>query len=143
MGAGSGYTVNLPVPPGSGDAEYLSLVEHVVSPLIRAFEPGLVLVSAGFDAHHADPLASCRVTEDGFAGMTASLRRACAEVGAPMGLVLEGGYSVEALADSVGRLVPVLSAAEVPDAPEVPLHALSEAALGRLERFWPGLATSA
>ena len=59
-GAGEGYTVNLPVPGGSGDAVYLSLVEHVVAPLALAWEPQLVLVSAGFDAHRADPLATCR-----------------------------------------------------------------------------------
>ena len=75
--------------------------------------------------------------------MTAILRRACAEVGAPMGLVLEGGYSVEALAGSVCRLVPVLAAPQVPEAPDVALHPLSAAALARLEPFWPGLATSA
>ena len=141
LGRGEGHTVNLPVPPGTGDAGYRSLVDHVVTPLIRAYEPGLVLVSAGFDAHHLDPLASCLVTEDGFAGMTASLRRACAEVGVPLGLVLEGGYSVEALAGSVCRLMPVLTADAVPEAPPaVPVDPLSEGARRRLAPWWPGLA---
>ena len=67
-----------------------------------------MLVSAGFDAHALDPLATCRVSERGYAEMTASLRRACAAVGAPLGLVLEGGYSLEALTDSVAALMPVL-----------------------------------
>ena len=107
-GEGEGYTVNLPVPGGSGDETYRSLVDHVVLPLIAAWEPGLVLVSAGFDAHGLDPLATCRVTERGYAEMTASLRRACAAVGAPLGLVLEGGYSLEALTGSVAALMPVL-----------------------------------
>ena len=57
-GAGEGFTVNLPVPGGSGDAVHGSLVEHVVAPLIRGWQPQLVLVSAGFDAHRADPLAT-------------------------------------------------------------------------------------
>src|SRR5205085_1529038 len=57
-GAGEGFTVNLPVPPGSGDALYQSLVEHVVRPLAAAFEPQLILISAGYDAHREDPLAS-------------------------------------------------------------------------------------
>jgi acetoin utilization deacetylase AcuC-like enzyme len=127
-GAGEGYTVNLPVPPGTGDDAYRSLVEHVLLPLARAYEPGLVLVSAGFDAHHLDPLASCRVTEAGFAGMTASLRRVCAELDVPLGFVLEGGYSVEALADSVRALMPVLTDASVPAAAEVPRHPLADAA---------------
>ena len=144
-GAGEGYTVNLPVPPGAGDAAYRSLVEHVVVPLIREFEPRLILVSAGFDAHVADPLASCRVTEAGFAGMTASLRRAGAEVGAPIGCVLEGGYSVEALASSVCELVPILGAAEppLPEAAEVDPDPLAEQARARLARWWPSLATGA
>jgi acetoin utilization deacetylase AcuC-like enzyme len=135
-GAGAGFTVNLPVPPGTGDAAYRSLVEHVVVPLARAYEPGLVLVSARFDAHHLDPLASCRVTEDGFAGMTASLRRVCADLEVPLGLVLEGGYSVEALAASVCRLLPVLGAPEVPAAEEVPRHELADAAQRRLAPTW-------
>src|SRR4029079_6249784 len=84
-GDARGYTVNLPVPAGSGDHVYRSLVEHVIVPLAREFDPRLILVSAGFDAHYADPLASCRVTEAGFAAMTASLRRVAAEVDAPVG----------------------------------------------------------
>jgi acetoin utilization deacetylase AcuC-like enzyme len=142
-GAGEGCTVNLPVPPGTGDAGYTSLVEHVVAPLARSFEPDLVLVSAGFDAHVADPLASCRVTEAGFATMTASLRRVCAELGVPLGLVLEGGYSVEALAGSVTALMPVLGADGVPGPAELAVDPLAEAACRRLEPFWPGLLTSA
>ena len=67
-GPGEGYTVNLPVPSGTGDAAYRSLVEHVAAPLIELWEPQLVLVSAGFDAHRDDPLATCTVTEAGFAG---------------------------------------------------------------------------
>jgi acetoin utilization deacetylase AcuC-like enzyme len=81
-GDGEGFTVNLPVPGGSGDETYRSLVDHVVVPLVLSWEPGLVLVSAGFDAHALDPLATCRVSERGYAEMTASLRRACGAVGA-------------------------------------------------------------
>ena len=139
-GPGEGFTVNLPVPSGSGDAEYVSLVEHVVGPLAAQFEPGLVLVSAGFDAHHADPLASCRVTEAGFAEMTGALRRVCAELGAPLGLILEGGYSVEALAGSVRALAPVLTAQDPPPPGDLAVHPLSTEARGRLSRYWPGLA---
>ena len=111
-GAGEGYTVNLPVPPGTGDAAYRSLVDHVVCPLIGAWEPQLVLVSAGFDAHVLDPLADCRVSEYGYAAMTASLRRACDAVGAPLGLVLEGGYSLKVRLGRGAR-----AAADRPDRP--------------------------
>jgi acetoin utilization deacetylase AcuC-like enzyme len=139
-GAGEGFTVNLPVPSGSGDAVYRSLVEHVGAALIRAWEPELVLVSAGFDAHLADPLATCRVTEAGFAAMTASLRRASDAVGAPMGLVLEGGYDLGALAGSMAALMPVLTADEVgASADGIERHPLAAEAVGRLAPWWPGL----
>jgi acetoin utilization deacetylase AcuC-like enzyme len=140
-GAGEGYTVNLPVPAGSGDETYRSLVDHVACGLIERWEPQLVLVSAGFDAHRLDPLAECSVTEAGYAAMTASLRRACAAVGAPMGLVLEGGYSLEALCGSVAALAPVLAAEDVLAADdEVEVHPLAARALERLGRWWPALA---
>jgi acetoin utilization deacetylase AcuC-like enzyme len=138
-GEGEGYTVNLPVPGGSGDAAYRSLVEHVACTLIRAWEPQLVLVSAGFDAHRDDPLATCRVTEAGFAGMTASLRRACDAVGAPVGLVLEGGYDLGALSRSMAALMPVLIADATPAFEELGVHPLAEQAIERLERWWPAL----
>ncbi len=136
-GAGEGFTVNLPVPGGSGDAVHGSLVEHVVARLIRDWQPQLVLVSAGFDAHRADPLATLRLTEAGFAGMTGSLRRACADVDAPLGLVLEGGYAVDALAASMAAVVPVLGAEDVPPAVDIEVHPLALAASERLERWWP------
>jgi acetoin utilization deacetylase AcuC-like enzyme len=138
-GRGEGYTVNLPVPGGSGDTVYRSLVAHVVVPLVRAWEPQLVLVSAGFDAHHADPLATCTVTEAGFAGMTASLRAACDALGVPLGLVLEGGYDLGALAGSMAALMPVLVEESTPDPGEVEPHPLASQALERLAPYWPGL----
>ena len=137
-GPGTGFNVNLPVPPGSGDAAFVSLVAHVVAPLIRSWEPGLVLVSAGFDAHALDPLAQCTVTPGGYAAMTASLRGAAGAVGAPLGAVLEGGYSLEALTSSVAALMPVLLA-DAPTAPEVERHPLAAEALARLAPHWPAL----
>jgi acetoin utilization deacetylase AcuC-like enzyme len=135
-GAGEGYTVNLPVPAGSGDETYTSLVEHVGAPLIRAWEPQLVLISAGFDAHRDDPLATCRVSEAGFAAMTASLRRAADAVGAPLGLVLEGGYDLGALANSMAALMPVLVADGTPPAHAVERHRLADEAVRRLAPWW-------
>ena len=84
-GEGLGYTVNLPVSAGADDALYRSLVDHVVVPLAQAYEPQLVLISAGFDAHREDPLATCALTEDGFAEMARSLQRCCAELEVPLG----------------------------------------------------------
>jgi acetoin utilization deacetylase AcuC-like enzyme len=102
-----------------------------------------VLVSAGFDAHRDDPLASCLVTEAGFAGMTASLRRACDAVGAPLGLVLEGGYDLGALAGSMTALMPVLGGDSVPDEGVLERHPLAETAARRVARWWPDLDYSA
>jgi acetoin utilization deacetylase AcuC-like enzyme len=111
-GAGRGYTVNLPVPAGTGDHEYLSLLQDTALPLARLYKPELLLISAGFDAHRDDPLAECVVTEQGFAAMTEILRALCAELGIPLGLVLEGGYDLGALARSVVATMEVLAASD-------------------------------
>jgi len=135
-GAGEGFTVNLPVPGGSGDPVYRSLIEHVACSLIRQWEPQLLLISAGFDAHRDDPLATCRVTEAGFAGMAASLRRAADDVGAPLGVVLEGGYDLGALANSMAAVMPVLVEGASPSAESLDVHPLARDALSRLARWW-------
>jgi acetoin utilization deacetylase AcuC-like enzyme len=131
-GAGEGYTVNLPMPGGSGDAAWLSVVADVVRPVARAYAPELVLVSAGYDAHEDDPLAGCRVTDDGFAGMAALLRAIAEDSGAPLAAVLEGGYEVGALARSVARTLEVFGAPSPPAPPQVERHPLAAAALERL-----------
>jgi acetoin utilization deacetylase AcuC-like enzyme len=100
-GEGEGFTVNMPVPPGTGSEEFLALVRHVVAPIGRDYRPGLVILSAGYDAHRDDPLAQCQVDESGYAGMTATMRDLAGDLGAPLIVCLEGGYSVGALADSV------------------------------------------
>lgn len=100
-GQGKGYTVNLPVPPGSGEAEYLSLFAHVIEPIARSYTPDLILVSAGYDAHIDDPLANIELTDASYAAMTSRVRRLSEEMEAPLGFVLEGGYNLDALAGSV------------------------------------------
>ena len=139
-GAGIGYTVNLPVPAGSDDPVYVSLVEHVVVPLATAFAPQLVLISAGYDAHRDDPLADCRVSEAGFAGMARAMRRVCAELEAPLGAVLEGGYAQTALARSVAATLEQLGTTDVPPKPEVEVAPVARAAARRLAEWWPTLA---
>jgi acetoin utilization deacetylase AcuC-like enzyme len=86
-------TVNVPVAAGSGDAEYLDAFDSIVEPAVRRFEPELVLVSAGFDAHVDDPLGGMRVTDDGFR----ELARRCRSLSDRVAAVLEGGYSLETL----------------------------------------------
>jgi acetoin utilization deacetylase AcuC-like enzyme len=136
-GPGIGYTVNLPVPPGSDDALYLSLIEYVVAPLARAFSPQLLLVSAGYDAHVEDPLAECHVTDEGFAAMTAAVRRLSAEISAALGFVLEGGYALGALARSVAATMAALSGSlPAVDGEPMWLAPIATAARERLEPYW-------
>jgi len=91
-------TLNVPLGAGAGDEEYLRALEHVVEPRLAAFGPELLIVSAGFDAHVEDPLASMRVTAAGFRELA---RRACTY--APrVAAVLEGGYNLRTLAALVG-----------------------------------------
>jgi acetoin utilization deacetylase AcuC-like enzyme len=139
-GAGTGYTVNLPVPAGSGDEVFCSLVDRVAVPLALAFEPGLILISAGFDAHVADPLASCRVTDAGYGAMTGSVLRVAAELGVPVGAVLEGGYDLDALSRSVAGVLELMKAGVPASAPVADATPLSDAAVERLRSRWPGVA---
>jgi acetoin utilization deacetylase AcuC-like enzyme len=90
-------TVNVPLRAGSGDEEYLDAFAQIVEPAVERFEPELVLVSAGFDAHEADPLADMRVTEDGFR----ELAKRCGALSDRVAAVLEGGYELETLPDLV------------------------------------------
>ena len=136
-GPGRGYTVNLPVPAGSGDAIFCSLVEHVVVPLARAYRPELIIVSAGFDAHAEDPLATCVVTEEGYAAMATSIRALGGELGAPMAIVLEGGYALGALARSVVATLEAVVGDGQPEA--LPEHPLALEARARLAAQWPSL----
>jgi acetoin utilization deacetylase AcuC-like enzyme len=138
-GEGRGFTVNLPVRPGSDDAVFGSLVDRVVVPVAREFAPQLILVSAGYDAHYEDPLADCRVTEAGYAAMTRSVRALGAELQAPVGALLEGGYALGALARSVAATMEVLAAPDVAAADAFPATAVSRAAVERLEALWPVL----
>ena len=85
--------VNVPLAAGCGDAEYMEAFDRIVEPAVHAFEPDLVLVSAGFDAHELDPLAEMRVTEDGFRALAAR----SAGLAPRFAAVLEGGYNLETL----------------------------------------------
>jgi acetoin utilization deacetylase AcuC-like enzyme len=139
-GAGEGYTINLPVPPGSGEDLWLSLVDHVVVPAVREYQPQLVLVSAGFDAHRADPLASCALEVDSFALMALRVRALADELGVPLGGVLEGGYDLDALARSCAASLRGFAGEGAADGP-VDLHPLAARAAARVAQHWPSVAT--
>ncbi len=104
-GDGEGLTLNLPVAPGAGPDEFLSIVQTVISPVARDFAPGLLAISAGYDAHRDDPLADCLLDEAAYADMAATLRDLAAELGVPVLVCLEGGYALGALAASVSATI--------------------------------------
>ncbi len=105
-GEGLGLTVNVPLPGGSGEDVYAEAFAGVLVPVLREYEPGLLIVSAGYDAHAADPLGGMGLEADSFARFAALLSAACREVGAPPpAFVLEGGYDLDALARSVAATV--------------------------------------
>jgi acetoin utilization deacetylase AcuC-like enzyme len=101
-GAGEGTTLNAPMAPGAGDAEYRMAFEQMLRPAIEAFRPEILLVSAGFDAHRDDPLADMQLTDEGFRFMTrfvvAMADRHC---GGRVVSVLEGGYDLNTVTTSV------------------------------------------
>jgi acetoin utilization deacetylase AcuC-like enzyme len=136
-GPGEGFTVNLPLPGGCGDAEYAAAFSEVLLPIAEEYRPELVLVSAGFDAHRDDPLAGMRVSEDGFAALCGAVK-AVADRHCPGKLVLtlEGGYDLRALARSVRNCVGVLAGAEPP-----PLRGDEGAAADALARARAALRT--
>jgi acetoin utilization deacetylase AcuC-like enzyme len=109
-GSGVGFNVNLPVDSGSGDETFVGMIEAIAVPLALAYRPQLLLVSAGFDAHRDDPLATCMVTEDGFAAMAGLLRDVGAALDVPVAGVLEGGYALDALARSLRMSMEALAA---------------------------------
>ena len=107
-GPGRGYTVNLPVPAGSDEEVWLSLLEHVIVPIGLEYRPELVLISAGFDAHEADPLGECRLQSSSFGLMACHVRELAAALDAPVGAILEGGYDPAALAESTVATIAAL-----------------------------------
>jgi acetoin utilization deacetylase AcuC-like enzyme len=108
-GPGEGFTINLPVPAGSGEALWLSLLEQQVLPAAAAFKPDLILISAGFDAHRADPLGGCLLEAGSFGAMAERVRDLAADLEIPVGAVLEGGYEPAALAESVAATMAALA----------------------------------
>jgi acetoin utilization deacetylase AcuC-like enzyme len=113
-GRGEGATVNVPMPAACGDAEYLAVFARVLVPIARGFRPDLIILSAGFDAHRDDPLASMEVSETGYYGMAALVRALADETcSGRLACVLEGGYAASGLREGVGALVDVLTAKAV------------------------------
>jgi acetoin utilization deacetylase AcuC-like enzyme len=143
VGPGEGFTVNLPMESGSTDADYEQVFDRVALPILRQFAPDLVLVSAGFDAHQRDPLATMRTTEAGFAAMTMALRRVADECcRGRIALVTEGGYDLAALEASIEAVVLTLAGpAALPRWPQAAAassrgRVAADAAVTALSHYW-------
>jgi acetoin utilization deacetylase AcuC-like enzyme len=136
-GAGAGFTINLPVPAGSGRDVFLSLIDRVVAPVATEYAPDLILISAGYDAHREDPLAGLALESADFGQMTVQVRELAKRLGIPVGAVLEGGYAPAALAESVDATMRALGGeGESAGAPET---ALGAEAAARVSAHWPAV----
>jgi acetoin utilization deacetylase AcuC-like enzyme len=101
-GRGQGYTLNVPMPAGMGDTEYLEVFNKILRPALQAYRPDAVIISAGFDAHHDDPLAGMNLSTPGYVALSRVVKDIAGEFSQGRILsCLEGGYDLEALAASV------------------------------------------
>ena len=109
-GPGEGYTVNVPLPKGYGDGEYAAIYDTLLPPLVEAFRPELILVSAGFDTHRLDPMGAMCMSDDGFAVLTRCVMNlADQSCNGRLAMVLEGGYHIDSLARCVTGVLLELS----------------------------------
>jgi len=105
-GAGEGFTVNLPLPAGTGDLGYLDVHARRVLPALEAFAPEVILVSAGFDAHERDPIGGMRLTTEGYRAIVRGLREAARQLaGGRIAFVTEGGYDLQALGECLAATI--------------------------------------
>jgi acetoin utilization deacetylase AcuC-like enzyme len=116
-GKGKGYTINIPLSAGHGDTSYAAIYEQIVWPAARRFQPELILVSAGFDAHYSDPLAMMLLSLRGYNHITRELIRMAEQFcGGRIVFVMEGGYDLEALGHGVRNIAhALLGESEVSD----------------------------
>ncbi|MCP4346803.1 MAG: histone deacetylase [Desulfobacterales bacterium] len=134
-GRGKGFTINIPIPRELEDREMLRLYRETAVPVARQYCPELILVSAGFDAHHQDPIGRSRLTEEVFRWLTALLLDLRAEINCPVLLSLEGGYYPRALTSCIKEVLNVLtgknSLENIPDEKT----ALAEKLIEKTRRF--------
>jgi acetoin utilization deacetylase AcuC-like enzyme len=138
-GEGRGLTVNVPLPAGSGEDVYAAAFAGIFLPVLREFEPDLVLVSAGYDAHGADPLGGMALEDASFGRFAAALASLASEVGAaPLALVLEGGYNLDALTEGVAATIRGVEEGEDPGWEYAGGVKPVETARKHLAPFWEG-----
>lgn len=109
-GSGEGYNFNMTMTRGSGDAQYLAIMDEIFFPVVRQFKPDFILVSAGFDAHFSDPLTDLNLTVQGFGNIIAKAKQAANELcNGRIVILLEGGYNLSAISRGILQEVSVLS----------------------------------
>jgi acetoin utilization deacetylase AcuC-like enzyme len=140
-GEGKGFTINVPLPAGLGDGDYVAVFSLVLGPIAGSFAPDLVLVSAGVDAHRADPLGEMRLTEAGFAHLCGGvLKIAQHHAGGRVALILEGGYDLRALPACVRACANVLAGARTEPIPHSETGSLiAQKARLFFGALWPAL----
>lgn len=147
-GDGRGTTINVPLPPGCGDSEYLEALDRVALPAIEAFGPQLLLVSAGQDAYAADPLSNQLISRSGYHSMAARVAELAGRLGIGLVLIHEGGYNVSTLPAVDRAILGGLGGHDVPlEDIFVPVDATSpsewpmrlQAVLERQRPYWPDL----
>ncbi len=133
-GQGLGYTINVPLSQGPGDAEYLRIYQKLLKPIALEFKPKIVLVSAGFDIYYQDPLGGMKVTPSGFACLIRELLDiADACCGGKLAVILEGGYHIQGLTDSVKAVLSEMR--EDTHKSEKDLSALADSANPAIDRI--------
>ncbi len=141
-GDGAGFTVNVPLQAGEGDGAVRLAFESLLGPLACAFQPQLVLVSAGYDTQRGDPLGGLSFSQDGFQWMAAYLARLAQELGAAGPLCfLEGGYNPEMMAASVVATLRGVCGETPPFEPAVSLDERADVreALEEVKPYWKGV----
>jgi acetoin utilization deacetylase AcuC-like enzyme len=135
------------MPAGCGDLEYVGALRRILIPVGERFQPQIVLVSCGFDAHRADPLASMELTGEGFAQMARMLRALADDVcGGRVVLLLEGGYSATGLQEGTSAVLDEMLAPQtqpISPAPQAPPGSMLGEVVGQVadvhRRFFPDL----
>jgi len=104
VGDGEGTNLNVVYQPGADTTDYLAAIEEAIAPAIVDYDPDLLLVSAGFDAHEHDPISRMQVSTEGYGVMTTQMQELADDCDAGLGFVLEGGYGLDTLSDSIKML---------------------------------------
>lgn len=140
-GDGAGRTVNVPFSAGASDAAYAAAFDRLLCPILEQFDPGLLLISAGFDAHRRDPLASMTLSADGFAVMLERMLAVLPDRGRhKVALLLEGGYDLVGISESLAACLQVLDGKSTTLDRAIPIAPTHEHELTRAmaiqKRYW-------